>query len=420
MFEHTIKDLQVRQEIEGTRFSRSLEKLVVKLRFDGYAQTTVSFYEQGAAHFAFWMARKHVDPDHVNEGHAASFLSRHLPRCHCPFGGVRQYATVRAAVRHFEVVLRGGTDLRPHPQRELDPIGFELQRFDDHLRAVSGLQEATRAYRRRYTREFLQEFFGGGVVNASQLSPRDVVRYLSKRASGFKPGSAKVLASSLRSYFRFLQLHGECDEALILAIPAPATYRLSSLPRVLTDDEVTRLLGVFDRRTGTGRRDYAITRCFTDLGLRNQEVVRLRLEDIDWRKSTLRIAGTKTRRDDDLPLTLLVGEAIASYLQRGRPDSCERRVFLRIRPPVGQAMSCQTVCNVILRAATRAGMRSTVTGTRILRHTAATRMLHHGASIKEVADVLRHRSLDTTAIYTKVDLPRLAAVAFPWPQENDL
>jgi site-specific recombinase XerD len=93
-------------------------------------------------------------------------------------------------------------------------------------------------------------------------------------------------------------------------------------------------------------------------------------------------------------------------------------VFLRVRPPVGQAITRATVANVILRAAARAGMASIVTGTRILRHTTATRMLNHGASIKEVADVLRHRSLDTTAIYTKVDLPRLAAVAMPWPQEG--
>jgi site-specific recombinase XerD len=299
-------------------------------------------------------------------------------------------------------------------------LELEIQRFDHYLHTAAGLQEATRVYRRRYVREFLREFFDDGAVDAYQLSPADVIRYLSNRASRLKPASAKVLASSLRSYFRFLRVHGECDEALILAVPAPASYRLASLPRVLTDGEVKRLLSVFDRRTPTGRRDYAITRCFTDLGLRAEEVARLGLDDIDWRKGTLRIIGSKSRRGDELPLTTLIGEAIASYIRRGRPDSPERQVFLRIRPPIGHAVTRHIVCNVILRAAARAGMKSIVTGPRILRHTAATRMLRHGVSIKEVADILRHRSLDTTAIYTKVDLPRLAAVATPWPEEDKL
>jgi site-specific recombinase XerD len=415
--EHIIKRPKVPKEIELNGFKPSLQALVTKLQAYGYAKATVSFYEQAAFHFAFWAARKQVGPSEV-EGQIASFLSRHLPRCRCPFRGVRQKATVRAGLRHFGTVLRGSDHLVSHPGRKPDAIDFEVQRFDDHLRTASGLQEATRHYRRRYAREFLQEFFGDGPVDANRLSPKDVVGYLSKRASGVKPGSAKVLASSLRSYFRFLQLHGECDKALSLAVPAPATYRLASLPRVLTDDEVTRLLAVFDRKTTTGRRDYAIARCFTDLGLRTQEVARLRLEDINWRKSTLRIVGSKTRRDDELPLTSLIGEAIAAYLGRGRSKSSKRQVFLSVRPPVGHGMTRHAVCNVILRAGARAGMKSIVTGTRILRHTAATRMLRRGASMKEVADILRHRSLDTTAIYAKVDLPRLALVAMSWPREK--
>jgi integrase/recombinase XerD len=264
------------------------------------------------------------------------------------------------------------------------------------------------------------KLFDQDPVDVSQLTPKDVVSYLSKRAARLKPASAKVLASSLRSYFRFLRLHGECGESLTLAVPAFASWRLASLPKVLTDEQVARLLAVFDRRTVAGRRDYAITRCLTDLGLRAAEVARLRLDDIDWRKGTVRIVGTKSRRDDDLPLTTSVGEAIAAYIRRGRGETAARQVFLRVRPPVGQAATRSTVCDVILRAAARAGMTSIITGTHILRHTAATRMLLHGTSIKEVADVLRHRSLDATAIYVKVDLPRLATVAFPWPQEGRL
>jgi site-specific recombinase XerD len=419
MFEQIVKDPRARQRIERAGFKPGLDELRTKLHSDGYAEATVLFYEQAAAHFAFWLGTKQVDPFQVHEKHIAGFLSKHLPRCHCPIGGVREHKTVRAAVQHFRMVLGSGERLPSERIRKADAIEFEVQRFDNHLRTASGLQAATRHYRRRYVREFLHGFFGDGVVDASRLAPKDVIGYLLKRASAFKPGSAKVLASSLRSYLRFLRLHGECDEALILAVPAPPSYRLASLPRVLTDDEVTRLLAVFDRKTITGRRDYAITRCFTDLGLRTQEVARLRLDDIDWRKGTLRIVGSKTRRDDELPLIPSIAEAIAAYLRWGRRKSPERRVFLSFRPPVGRGMTLNMVRNVILRAAARAGMKSIVTGSRILRHTAATRMLRKGASMKEVADILRHRCLDTTTIYAKVDFPRLAVVAMPWPKEDE-
>ena len=417
MFECIIKSPRVRRVIEATGFKPSLEALAAKLLSQGYAQMTVSFYDQAAVHFAYWVGVRHVDPSQINEAHLANFLSRHLPTCRCPFGGVRQDHIVRAGLRHFEAALRSGDHMPSNQQKKPGALDLEIQRFDDYLRTASGLQEATCTYRRRYVREFLQEFFPEEPVDMSRLAPKDVIGYLSKRAAHLKPASAKVVASSIRSYFRFLRLHGECDEALTLAVPAPASRRLASLPKVLTDAEVRLLLAVFDRGTAAGRRDYAITRCFTDLGLRADEVAQLRLDDIDWRTGIVRIAGTKPRRDDQLPLTSLVGGAIAAYIRRGRPPTPERQVFLRVRPPIGQAVKCTTVRDAILRAAARAGMSSIVTGTQILRHTAATRMLHHGASIKEVADVLRHRSLDTTTIYTKVDLPRLAAVAAPWPQE---
>src|SRR3984893_4421295 len=303
MFENIIKDPRVRREIEAAKLKPILEALEAKLRSEGYSEATVSFYDQAAVHFAYWAARRHVDPLQINEAHFANFLSRHLSTCRCPFGGVRQEHIVRAALRHFEAALRSGDHVTSNREGNPTALEIEIQRFDQYLREASGLQEATRAYRRRYVREFLQAFFSDEAVDMSRLVPKNIVGYLSKRAALFKPASVKVLVSSLRSSVRFLRLHGECAEALPLAVPSPASWRLASLPRVLTDAEVRCLLAVFDRATAAGRRDYAITRCLTDLGLRAEEVARLRLDDINWRKAIVRIAGTKSRRDDLLPLT---------------------------------------------------------------------------------------------------------------------
>lgn len=415
--EDVVPDPRVLQEIESSEFAVILQEFEKYLCTRGYASRTVCFYKQGAVHFALWAARKELAPSEITADLVARFLSHHLVRCHCPLPGPRQLHTVRAALRHFEVVLDSGGYRPPQREAESTAVDREVRRFDDHLRTTCGLREATRVYRRRYVRQFLQESFGTGQVELARLTPQDVIRYVSSRASCVKPGSAQVLASSLRSYFRFLRLRGKCDEALLLAVPSTAHWKLAHLPNVLTDDEVSRLLGVFDRNTATGRRDYAIARCLTDLGLRAGEVARLRLGDIDWRRGTLRIVGGKSRRDDELPLPASVGSAMAAYLRRGRPETSARQIFLRVRPPAGQGITRRTVYSVIRRAASRAALDTIVTGPRILRHTAATRMLRHGASLKEVADVLRHRCLDTTAIYAKVDLPRLAVVAVPWPED---
>jgi integrase len=145
-------------------------------------------------------------------------------------------------------------------------------------------------------------------------------------------------------------------------------------------------------------------------------VIALRLEDIDWREGTLRIAGGKVGRTRELPLTHGVGQAIAEYLRSGRPATSCRQVFVRHTVPVGIAIGPSLIRGVIRRAFARTEGCSHWAGTHVLRHTAASRLHRRGAGLKEVADLLGHRSLDTTAIYTKVDLPALAAVALPWPE----
>jgi integrase/recombinase XerD len=155
-----------------------------------------------------------------------------------------------------------------------------------------------------------------------------------------------------------------------------------------------------------------------DLGLRVSEVAALRLEDFDWRRATLRIVGGKTARTRELPLPEGVGRAITAYLRGGRPATSYRQVFVRHTVPVGTAVGTELVRGVIRRAFAKVEGCGHWTGTHVLRHTAATRLHRRGATLKEVADLLGHRSIDTTAIYTKVDLPALAAVALPWPEEQ--
>jgi site-specific recombinase XerD len=294
------------------------------------------------------------------------------------------------------------------------PIAVELDAFDRYLATVRGLQDVTRQGQLKHVRDFLLAHFADRTVELRAMTPSDIERFTRQHTVGWKPTSVKQVCIALRSYLRFKAVHGIDTTRLVAALPRIAQWRLSTLPRDLSAQDVERLLGSFDRRTGAGRRDYAIARCYVDLGLRTAEVVRLRLEDLDWHASRIRIRG-KGRRTDVLPLPTATGRAIAQYLRAGRPASASRTLFLRHRPPCDKPATSDTIRGAIRNAALRCGLAERLTGTHVLRHTVARRLVQGGASLKAIADVLRHRSLDTTTIYAKVDLAALTTVAAPWP-----
>jgi integrase/recombinase XerD len=171
---------------------------------------------------------------------------------------------------------------------------------------------------------------------------------------------------------------------------------------------------VIGNRTAMGRRDYAILLLFARVGLRASEVVRLELEDIDWNAGSLSVQGKGDQRSV-LPLPADVGSAIATYLRRGRPRSTSRRVFLRTKAPIRGLCGSASIAYVVQRNLAHAGIQAPTNGAHQFRHALATEMLHHGASLAEIGEVLRHRNPETTKIYTKVDLDSLRALALPWP-----
>jgi site-specific recombinase XerD len=191
-------------------------------------------------------------------------------------------------------------------------------------------------------------------------------------------------------------------------------WRLATIPRSLASEQVERLLTACNRRTTTGRRDYAILLLLARLGLRAGEVVALELEDLHWRAGEITIRGKKGLRHDRFPLPADVGRALATYL-RERAPSVTRRVFLCMRAPRRSFRGPGAVTTIVRRALARADLHPPVRGAHLLRHSLATRMLRHGASLVEIGEVLRHRAASTTEIYAKVDLESLQAVVQPWP-----
>lgn len=415
MIDHFFVRPRVRDRIRSNSLGAWLPAYIAYLDARGHPRGTIRRNVRAVEHFGAWLASEHIDPQDVTQTTVRSFLQEHLPDCRCLTPAPTYPRQVRAALGHL-LRLPGGPLQRPRPESPPTPVEAFIELYRAHLRTDRGLAESTCSYRLRYARGFLRGRFGDGPVCWATLRPEDLMTFTAAYAARCRPGSAQVAACSLRSLLRFLQLHGHCTPALVAAVPHIPSWSLDHLPRTMSEDQLRRFLSGFDRTTPTGRRDYAMARCQVDLGLRASEVIALRLEDLDWRRGTLRIAGGKVGRARELPLPQEVGRAIAEYLRRDRPVTTSRHAFVRHTVPAGGAIGPALIRGVIRRAFARVEGCTHLAGTHILRHTAATRLHRRGASLKEVADLLGHRSLDTTAIYTKVDLPALAAVALPWPE----
>ena len=292
-----------------------------------------------------------------------------------------------------------------------------VDEYTHHQRRTRGLRPHTLRNRAWFAQKLVRATLGADPIDPSRLTPAAVVAFITSLRHRFSPASMRTVRSSLRSFFRFLRVEGFCGDALEAAIPTVAHWRLATLPRSLTEQQVEQVLAAVDPSTPCGQRDQAIMQCLATLGLRPGEVANLCLDDIDWRGGTLQIRARKNRRGAVLPLPRVVGQALVAYLSRERPATDERRVFVvHLGDRRGKPLSSPAVSRVVARAVRRAAVDAPHTGANVFRHTVASRMVREGASLKEVADVLGHRSLDTTTVYAKLDLPRLREVALPWPE----
>ncbi len=235
--------------------------------------------------------------------------------------------------------------------------------------------------------------------------------YILGRAGTVSVARLKGIGVAIRAFLRFLIATGRCPPGRDHAMPNATGWRLTAIPRFLPEDDIARVVAACggERRL----RDRAIILLLVRLGLRASEVAGLRFDDIDWRQGSIRLCG-KSRREELLPLTQEVGDALIAYIERGRPALGVPALFLTEYAPL-RAIGRIAVKCIVRRALTRAGVESACKGAHLLRHSAATAMLRHGVSLAGIGAVLRHRSPAVTVHYAKVDLPLLLEIAQPWP-----
>lgn len=322
--------------------------------------------------------------------------------------GRRRWTSVRAHRPLFDYLRTVGLVPEVAPSPPCSALEEVLDAHRQYLQRERRLAPSTVRTNTDVARRFLSTC--STEDSLSRVTPADVSAFVLDQAGRCSTGSMKVLTTALRSLLRFLLLAGFVEQDLAGAVPAVAQRR-SSLPKGADRSTVDALLASCDTSTALGRRDRAILVLLVRLGLRAGEVAALRLDDVDWRAGEIVVRG-KGNRLDRLPLPRDVGEAIADYLQHGRPPSPCRALFLRAFAPIGP-ITQRVVVMVPRRAASRAGVA--VLGAHRLRHAAATAMLQEGASLSEIAQILRHDSESTTRIYAAVDRAALDQVVCSWP-----
>jgi integrase/recombinase XerD len=346
--------LRMRQGLLGPY----LDLLAKQLKEKGYTHETAQRHLSIVAGFSQWLEKMSVPIREICSQHIQKYMKARRQR---KLGGV---ATALKAVLN---VLHEQNAVAPRPTRKKKgSIEIELEEYVRYLLQERGLRETTVQYYKGFIKRFLIEKFPNGKVIISNLRPSDVIEYVQRQASKLRLSRSKLMTTVLRSFLQYAKYRGFVENDLAAAVPTVANWTMAGIPKALPIEKTEKLLSSCDRKTALGRRDYAILMLLARLGLRAGEIVSLKLDDVDWDAGSIRVRG-KGGLDSLLPLPTDVGEAIASYLRRGRPKSSVRFLFLTGRAPISGFSGHSLVSWLVAKHLDQAGVESFQKGAHQLR-----------------------------------------------------
>ncbi len=395
-------------EASHVRVSGPLEPFALgfrrELAFRGYTPGSAAQQLRLVERLSRWLADRELDVRGITPEQIEQFVGARRAE------GYRHWISPQALVPLLDYLcsldaLAAPPAAAPSPREEI------LERYTKFMVSERALvAESVRRYLRT-ARRFLETRENQGHLDLEKLNAKEISQFILAECTHGNVGSAKNKVVGLRSLLQFLYLECITAELLTGAVPNVSGWRGSSLPKGIDAQAVKHLLASCDRRTTLGRRDFAVFMLLVRLGLRANEVATLELSDIDWRRGEIVIRG-KGNRIDHLPLPIEVGDALTEYICKCRPHTEHRAVFLRIVAPRG-SLSASGISEIVRAACMRTGLPQI--GAHRLRHALASEMLRSGAGLDEIGQLLRHRDIDTTAIYAKVDTTALSKLARPWP-----
>ena len=380
----------------------------------GYPTGTIGYYSRAIGLFCEQITERGLDAGDIDEAVLAE-LQDAVPKLQ---SAKRQRGRQGCIARFIAHLVDAGVIAPPTPPALPAPGSIEHLRatYGDWLRQQQGLSQTTIKKRQAFLERFMTFRFGAALGELNDITPEDLLRFLEApqtTTGGFGRGDR---ATHLRSLFRFLFSTGEILEDLIpLGVPRISSARARGLSRHMPPVEVRKLIGAIHDHDGRGRRNYAMLLLMARLGLRAEEVIAIRLDDINWPASKFLVRG-KGGQHDRMPLLPDIGEAIVAYVRDGRTGT-SRHLFVSCRAPYRPFASSQVINRVLHEAFARTDLTPPNGEVRshVLRHSLAVDMLGRGASLDEVGEVLRHRSFRTTTIYARYDIEALRTVARRWP-----
>jgi len=411
MIECFPKDHRVTEQLRKCPLGAEINDFVRTIADLGYSPWTIRCQFGLLTNFIRWIQDHDIEISCIDDIITTRFLTESCSKRAIRMGYPK---TLRRFLDHLQ-----HQGLIPHPKPVVDdsPLAILQGHYGDYLRRERGLAMVTVSRYWSFIQRFLSERFGDGPINFKELGPQAIDDHLLRHAHESTPKVAQLMVSALRSFFRYLFRYGKTKQDLSTAIPTVPTWRFSDVPKYLRTHEIESILDTCNRRTRVGRRNYAILLLTARLGLRAGEAVAMELNDINWRSGELKVRG-KGQFHDRLPLPQDVGEALADYLRNDRPLCSSRRVFIRARAPHRGFRGPTAVSTIVRRAVQKSGLNPPCKGAHLLRHSLATGMLREGASMQEIGELLRHRSVNSTEIYAKVDIEGLRSIARPWPEKG--
>jgi len=374
---------------------------IAYLRSRGYADATIRMHEQRLDFFLQRVARSGRQLAALDRQELFGLLRRLQPA-----DRVLGRGFIRLWLR-YRNPPRGG---RVSPWQSWVDDYLDFRANHQAICQTSLVKEA------RVVRKFLTWQFGRRPCDWAKVRVQDIWRYGDESSRDYKASVANHHLSNLRGFLRFMHLRGQCPIALANAVSFHASYGFDeSSPKILTEDQRRLFLEAFDRSHSEGSRDYAMALCMVDLGLRTGEVVLLRLIDLNWEQGCLTVPGIKAHTERTLPLVPRLREALRDYIDRFRPASNSDRLFVRHPRFRGAPLDVNAAAHAMRRAYRRCGFPASWTGAHRLRHTFASRLYSSGTPVKEIADMLGHRDLNSTHRYTQVDFEGLRQIAQSWP-----
>jgi len=381
------------------------------LASDGYTYEVIETKLAVIRSLHFWLVQRDIPLGRLTSSRIDEFVT-FRKRQYQGFTHKGHASTLRA----FVALLRSRGLIPPEEPAVsgLSALDERLKDFGEHLERERGVTAKCREAYCDSVRKFLTSTCGIKASDGATLSPDGISAFIIEFRKSCSLSHAQRMVTAIRSYLRFLKFRGDIRIDVTGGALAFPNWRGTKLPETLTTDQVKSLFRTCNRKTAVGRRDYALLLLLARTGLRAGEVFKLRLQDIDWECGEMVIHG-KGRRQATIPLMQDVGSALADYLKNGRPKCQAPQLFVRAVAPYRAFNRPGTISTIVRVATLRAGLKTKCKGAHLLRRTIATHALQAGATLPEVGELLRHRSIESTKLYAKVDHKRLRELIVPWP-----